>query len=76
MRNALLLPYFRVKRMDFSWDIERGVDIAVTGINYIGVRGDELEDEPKPSAQEIAKRKADVSRTTQITQMAMKGGDR
>jgi hypothetical protein len=76
MRNALLLPYFRVKRMDFNWDIERGIDVAVTGINYIGVRGDALEDEPKPSAQEIAQRKADVSRTTQITQMAMKGGDR
>lgn len=76
MRNALLMPYFRVKRIDFSWDIERGVDIAVTGINYIGVRGDALEDEPKPTGEQIAKRKADVSRTFQITQMAMKGGDK
>lgn len=75
MRNALLLPYFRVKRLDFTWDIERGVDISVTAINYIGVRGDALEDEPKPDAKAIAKRKADVSRTFQVTQMGNKGGD-
>jgi hypothetical protein len=43
MENRLLQPYFRVKRMDFDWSVDSGVDISVTAINYIEVRGDALE---------------------------------
>lgn len=46
--NALMQPYFRVKRMEFSWDIEKGVDIGVQAVNYIEVRGDTL-----PKGEEI-----------------------
>lgn len=46
--NALMQPYFRVKRMEFSWDIEKGIDIGVQAVNYIEVRGDTL-----PKGEEI-----------------------
>lgn len=55
--NATTQPYFRVKRMDFTWDVEKGIDINVQGINYIEVRGDSLpkgeEIEPEKSSAEI-----------------------
>lgn len=46
--NALMQPYFRVKRMEFTWDIEKGIDIGVQSVNYIEVRGDTL-----PKGEEI-----------------------
>jgi len=76
MENALLLPYFRVKRMDFSWDIERGIDIAVTGVNYIAVEPEKLRDEPKQTAQQILQNKLNTSRNFTLTANQMKGGDR
>lgn len=47
VKNRLIQPYFRVKRMDFDWSFEQGVDVAITGINYLEVRGDAL-----PSGEE------------------------
>ena len=76
MENALLLPYFRVKRMDFSWDIERGVDVSVTGVNYIAVEPEKLVDEPKQTAAQVLKSRLDTSRNATLTTNQLKGGDR
>jgi hypothetical protein len=50
MENRLLQPYFRVKRMDFDWSCDSGIDISVTAINYIEVRGDALAEGEEPEA--------------------------
>ena len=50
MENRLLQPYFRVKRMDFDWSCDTGIDISVTAINYIEVRGDALAEGEEPKA--------------------------
>lgn len=48
VRNRIIQPYFRVKRLDFDWSVDNGVDITLTGINYLEVRGDSL-----PEGEEI-----------------------
>lgn len=48
VQNRLMQPYFRVKRLDFDWSFDAGVDVSVTAINYIEVRGDEL-----PEGEEV-----------------------
>lgn len=42
--NQFLLPYFRVKRMDFDWSIDSGIDIGITAINYLVVPSASLPD--------------------------------
>lgn len=58
--NAPLQPYFRVKRLEFTWDIEKGIDIGVQAMNYIEVRGDDLPKgekiDPGETSVEIRKR--------------------
>jgi hypothetical protein len=46
--NSLTQPFFRVRHIDFDWTIENGIDISVTAVNYIEVRGDKL-----PNGKEI-----------------------
>lgn len=38
--NAGFLPQWRLKQMKVTWSAEQGIDIALTGINYIEVRAD------------------------------------
>lgn len=58
--NATIQPFFRVKRMDFTWDMEKGIDIGIVGVNYIEVRADSLpkgeEIEPVETTDEIRAR--------------------
>lgn len=73
--NALLQPYFRVKRMEFSWDIEKGIDVGVQAVNYIEVRGDELPkgEEIEPSASSIEIRQRIIAGAKSVTP-GLKGG--
>lgn len=70
---SLLQPYFRVKRMEFSWDIEKGIDIGVLAINYIEVRGDTLpkgeEIDPGETTTDVRKRLLEESRKFGILPM-------
>lgn len=58
--NALMQPYFRVKRLELSWDVEKGIDIGVQAVNYIEVRADSLpkgeEIEPTQTSEEVRQR--------------------
>jgi len=76
--NALTQPYFRVKRMDFQWDIEKGVDISVTGVNYIEVRGDTLpkgeEITPAETSAEVRKKQLAEAKSFGIVSLLKGGG--
>lgn len=47
-----LQPNFRVKRLQFDWDIEKGIDITLVAINYLEVRGDNLPATEEPDFTE------------------------
>lgn len=76
--NALTQPYFRVKRMELSWDIEKGIDIGVQGMNYIEVRGDDLpageKIDPGETGEEVRKRLLAESKSFGMIDLLLKGG--
>lgn len=76
--NALMQPYFRVKRMEFTWDSESGLDIGLNAVNYIEVRGDTLpkgeEIEPGESPEETRKRLAKEAKNFGIIPLLRGGG--
>lgn len=70
-------PFFRVKRIEYQWDVEKGVDISVTAVNYLEVRGDRLpgEAEPQETAQSIRERQLRQAREFSVVgQVARRGG--
>lgn len=77
-QNAVMQPYFRVKRVDFGWDIERGLDIAVTAVNYIELRGDSLplgeEPDPGQSPESVLRTLIDAARNFSIGNLLRGGG--
>lgn len=77
-KNAIMQPYFRVKRMDFSWDIEKGVDVSIQAINYIELRGDSLpkgeEPDPGEDSATILERIIQAARNFSITSLLRGGG--
>jgi hypothetical protein len=77
-QNAVMQPYFRVKRIDFGWDIERGLDIAITAINYIELRGDSLprgeEPDPGQSPESILRTIIDAAHNFSIASLLRGGG--
>lgn len=83
MENRLLQPYFRVKRMDFDWSIDSGIDIGVQAINYIEVRGDSLTEGEEPetalkreaSAIEAAEEQAKEAKEFAVTTLMRKSGE-
>lgn len=76
--NSILQPYFRVKRMEFTWSIEKGIDIGVLGVNYIEVRGDSLpkgeEIEPSETPAEVRKRLIAQAKNFGIINLLKGGG--
>jgi hypothetical protein len=76
--NAPTQPYFRVKRMDFSWDIEKGIDVNVNAVNYIEVRADSLpkgeEIDPGETSAEARKRLMDEAKNSPMVNLVKGGG--
>lgn len=76
--NALLQPYFRVKRMEFTWDIEKGIDIGVQAVNYLEVRGDSLpkgeEIEPSMTSAEVRKKQLAEAKNFGMVSLLKGGG--
>ncbi len=55
--------FYRVKRMEYRWSMDQGIDVVVTGINYLEVRGDELpEGEVQLSAEDVRAQQAQRAR--------------
>ena len=77
-KNAILQPYFRVKRMDFSWDVEKGIDVSVTAVNYIELRGDSLplgeEPDPGEDSESILRKLVSAAKNFDIASMLGGGG--
>lgn len=62
-------PNFRVRRIEFNWDLDQGIDVVVSAINYLEVRGDELpEGDPPATAQAVE--------AQSVTAAMLRGGGR
>lgn len=76
--NALIQPYFRLKRLEFSWDIEKGIDTSLTSVNYIDVRADTLpkgeEIDPGETPDEVRKRLMNEAKNFGIVSLLKGGG--
>lgn len=62
-------PNFRVKRVEMNWEMDGGVDVVVTAVNYLEVRGDELPEGDPPA-------KSEQPQAQTISESLMRGGGR
>jgi hypothetical protein len=76
-QDSMKQPYFRVRRINFDWAIEDGLDVTVTAVNFIEIRGDELPTGLEYESEQVSEQlQKQIEEAQSVTAAILAGGGR